>query len=105
MNEKDTSLTNTMSELEKNINEVFCSGPEWIGKIGIGCFYFGTTAMSLVAASDHCKSKQAHLAEIHDAETNDFLHNIVQQKSFDYWWIGGSDEAQVFYSVLLKSWF
>ena len=53
--------------------------------------------MSWKEARIHCKSKNANadLAEIRNEETNAFLLDILRQKSFNFWWIGGSDEAQV----------
>ena len=50
-----------------------------------------------VEARNYCKflNPWADLVEIHNEETNTFLHSIIKEKSFDYWWIGGSDEKEV----------
>ena len=97
--------TNLQSETKKNtgkilqlqniVDELCPIG--WIGRIGIGCFYYGTTIMTWKDAKNHCKSMiaNADLAEIHNAETNAFLRDTAKQKSFSQYWIGGSDEAEV----------
>ena len=102
MNAKDAALSNKISDLEEKIDTLNRQIPincpsGWINEDGIGCFYFGTTKMSWQEARTHCKSKhiRADLAEIHNAETNAFLLDISRQKNSSYWWIGGSDEAQV----------
>ena len=99
MNAKDAALSNKISALEEEVDRLTrlnCPSG-WINEDGIGCFYFGTTKMSWQEARTHCKSKhiRADLAEIHNAETNAFLLDISRQKNSSYWWIGGSDEAQV----------
>ena len=110
MNSKDTALSNKISALEEKVDRLTRQIPidcpsGWINKDGIGCFYFGTTKKSWQDARNHCKSKnvRADLAEIHNAETNTFLHNIIKQKAFNYWWIGASDKAEVtlIFSVFL----
>ena len=104
MNAKDAALSNKISDLEEKIdkltNQTLLNCPSgWINEDGIGCFYFGTTNMTWQNARNHCKSIaiRADLAEIHNAETNAFLLNsiVATHNSTDYWWIGGSDEAQV----------
>ena len=103
MNAKDAALSNKISDLEEKIdkltNQTLLNCPSgWINEDGIGCFYFGTTNMTWQNARNHCKSIaiRADLAEIHNAETNAFLLDIsIQKNSFSFWWIGGSDEAQV----------
>ena len=95
--EKDNSLKKEISDIEDNLIETFCLGHGWFGKVGIGCFYFEETMMSWQKARNHCKSMNdmADLAEIHSAEANDFLQIIMIEKSFDYCWIGLSDEEEV----------
>ena len=53
--------------------------------------------MSWQEARNYCKSLNswADLTEIHNTETNTFLHDIIKEKSLNYWWIGGSDEKEV----------
>ena len=92
----DIALSDKISELADKVGGL-CP-PEWIQKIGIGCFYFGTTAtMSWQDARDHCRDKNpwADLPEIHNAEVNAFIRDIMIEKSYDYCWIGGSDGEEV----------
>ena len=105
MNAKDTALSSKISDLEKKIDRlnnqtenspIICPSG-WINENGIGCFYFETTKMSWQAARNDCKSRNARadLAEIHNAETHNYLLNIVKKKSPSQWYIGGSDKAKV----------
>ena len=95
MNANGTELSDKISHLKKMTDITCPSG--WIDQDGTGCFYFGTSTMSWKEARNYCKSLNpwADLAEIHNEETNTFLHSIIKEKSFDYWWIGGSDEKEV----------
>ena len=95
MKAKDADLSTKIVDLKVIVNTTCPSG--WINKEEIGCFYFGTTEMTWQEAQNYCKSMNAwaDLAEIHNAETDTFIHDTVKEKSAGYWWIGGSDKNEV----------
>ena len=53
--------------------------------------------MNQTSAQDHCKSldRRAHLAEIRTQEIQEFVEGLQDLTSYLYWWLGGSDRAEV----------
>lgn len=71
----------------------------WLNLGDLGCFFFaeGAAKMNWQNAQSYCNSlnRNAHLAEITNAETNSFLTIGAATYSTKQWWIGGSDFLQV----------
>ena len=53
--------------------------------------------MNQTSAQDHCKSLdgRAQLAEIKTQEIEEFVEGLEDFQSYQYWWLGGNDKAQV----------
>ena len=53
--------------------------------------------MSHASAMAYCTSldTRAHLAEIKTSNIQEFLEGLQDLKSYLYWWLGGSDGAEV----------
>jgi hypothetical protein len=66
----------------------FCPGG-WILFDG-HCYLMVESDTTWAAAEKDCNDKGGHLASIHSADENNFIHSLF---SYDWLWIGGTDNA------------
>ena len=81
---------------------------DWYDALELGCFYFGdevnSDGITWFESQIYCKRMDinAHLAEVPDQKTQDYLSTILDSLSGpnDKWWIGATNIYTVIYSGL-----
>ena len=75
---------------------------DWTDAYELGCFYFGTKLVpTWNAAQEYCQglAEGAGLAEIPNEETQQAIHDQIQNLGGSYWWLGASDSEEVFFQI------
>merc|ERR1719510_1086607 len=86
-------------EGKKTSLQVDCPA-DWTDAYELGCFYFGTKLVpTWNAAQEYCQglAEGAGLAEIPNEETQEAIHDQIQNLGGSYWWLGASDSEEVFF--------
>ena len=89
-----------LSEAIDTLNQTTLECPSgWSDGGKLGCYYLANEASGGIQANAkaYCKSldERAHLAEIRTQEIQEFVEGLLDLQSWNWWWIGGSDQAQV----------
>ena len=87
--------------------QLFFSCPDnWVD-FDQSCFYFAeeVTPMTWYNAKYYCESHGAHLAEVPNNETQNFLANYAANIKPASWWLGGTDDKNVSISIMYNQTF
>ncbi|XP_060079245.1 perlucin-like protein [Ylistrum balloti] len=75
------------------LGQVICGCPNGWETYNSSCYFVSDDRKNWTAASDACSSFHAHLAEVEDAQEDNFLRQMLIQLHTDHrdFWLGGND--------------
>jgi len=91
-----TTVTITTQKTTTTVTTPKSCSDNWVD-FDQSCFYFAVdvTPMTWYNAKYYCESFGAHLAEVPDIETQNFLANYAATIKPASWWLGGTDDKNV----------